>query len=403
MGRIATAVLLALLCGAAQSEPDEVILGKPLGYPVAADWYSNPNRVGSWSAMHKVPGVRTRVVSAGSEVQPLRVAAQPAAIRYRFNNVEYTLDDYLERQRVTGLIVMKDGEIVVERYRYGRTPDARFLSFSMAKSVTSLLVGMALERGLIASLDDPAAKYARELEGSPYGATTVRQLLRMSSGLVFTERYDGADDVARMVGAFNHGGVTSVLKSITARHSAAGEKFVYASGETQVLGRVLKGATGKNLSQLTQEWLWQPLGAERDALWMTDTDGNEGAFAYFNASLRDWARLGLMLARDGRVGDKALISREYLLDATDLARQPAAFQPGKATPFAGYGYQFWLLPLRERTFAMWGVHGQGLFVQPATGIVMVHTAAFLQARDDANIERAFFWYGVLRSLGGRTD
>jgi CubicO group peptidase (beta-lactamase class C family) len=110
----------------------------------------------------------------------------------------YTLADYLEHQRTTGLLVLKNGEIVAEHYRYGRKDDARFLSFSMAKSVTSLLLGKALSLGLIASLDDPAEKYAKELAGSPYGATTIRQLLRMSSGLTFTERYDGKDDLSRL-------------------------------------------------------------------------------------------------------------------------------------------------------------------------------------------------------------
>ncbi|MBK7118028.1 MAG: beta-lactamase family protein [Comamonadaceae bacterium] len=118
-------------------------------------------------------------------------AAAPPAIRYRWRNIGYTLDDYLERRRVTGLLILKNGQIVAERYRYGRQDDARFLSFSMAKSVTSLLVGIALDKGLIASLDDPASRYVKDLEGSAYGATTVRQLLRMSSGIHFTERYDG--------------------------------------------------------------------------------------------------------------------------------------------------------------------------------------------------------------------
>jgi CubicO group peptidase (beta-lactamase class C family) len=406
MRRAAARVLLLLLAaGAAQAEPDELLLGKAQGYPVAREWYSNPNRVGSWSAMDQVPGLRTRRVAAPAVALPLPAAAQPPAIHYRFGGATHTLADYLERQRVTGVLVLKDGHVVAEHYRYGRTPEARFLSFSMAKSVTSLLVGIAHARGAIASLDDPAAKYATDLAGSAYGATTVRQLLRMSSGLVFTERYDGADDVARMVRAFSGppGAMAPMLRSIATRHAAPGEKFAYASAETMVLGRVLRGATGRDVSQLTQDWLWQPIGAERDALWLVDGDGGEGTFGYFNASLRDWARLGLLLARDGRVGEVQVVPRDYLLDATDAARQPPAFRPGAATPTAGYGYQFWLLPLAERSFAMIGVHGQALFVQPASGIVMVHTGVWLRPVDDAVAERAALWRGVLQSLGGRAD
>lgn len=395
----------------ARAEPDAALLGQAQGYPVGslATWYSQPYRVGSWSAMDQVKGLPMRVVARGGPVLPLPVAAQPAAIRYRWRNLGYTLDDYLERQRVTGLLILKNGEIVAERYRYGRTPEARFLSFSMAKSVTSLLVGIAASKGVIASLDDPADKYARALAGSPYGATTVRQLLRMSSGLTFTERYDGHDDVARLSRAAATGRppVVEVLRSIAQRHDPAGQKFVYASAETEVLGLVLAGASGRTVADLTSEWLWQPLGAERDAFWGLNHEGQERSSAMFNASLRDWGRLGLMLARDGRVGGQQVVPLDYLLDATDAARQSAAFKPRSATPYFGYGYQFWLFPMRERSFALQGVHGQAVFVQPASGIVMVQTAVYQAASGQQDPqpgqERDAFWRGVLQSLGGSTD
>jgi CubicO group peptidase (beta-lactamase class C family) len=411
--RLLASVLLAVApVLAAHAEPDEARLGKDLGYPigVASNWYVNPYRVGSWSAMDRVKGMATRRVDRGTgPVAPLPAAAQPPAISYRYRNLGYTLDDYLERQRVTGLVILKNGEIVAERYRYGRSADARFLSFSMAKSVTSMLVGIALDRGLIASLDDRAEKYAAELAGSAYGATPIRHLLRMSSGLVFTERYDGTDDVARMSLAAATGSppLLEVLRSITARHSPAGAKFVYASAETEVLGRVLAGASGRALAQLTSEWLWQPLGAERDAFWVLSHDGHERSWGYFNASLRDWARLGWMLARDGRVSDRQIVPRDYLLDATDAQRQPPTFRPNRATPYFGYGYQFWLFPMRERTFGLQGVHGQAVFVQPGSGIVMVQTgvneAASAQQDPQPSLERDAFWRGVLKSLGGAVD
>ena len=392
------------------AEPDEERLGKSQNYPTgnASTWYGNPNRVGAWSALHTVPGIQTRIVSRAVESRPLPKAAQPGAITYRYRNLNYTLADFLKRQRATGLLVLKNGEIVAEHYRYGRKDDARFLSFSMAKSVTALLVGAALERGNIASLDDPTEKYVKALAGSPYGVTTVRQLLRMSSGLTFTERYDGSDDIARLsrasAGAPGAGTPADVLRSIADRHSPAGQKFVYASAETDVLGRILTAATGKNMGDLTRDWLWQPLGAEHDAYWRIGADGQEQAYGAFNASLRDWARLGLMVANDGKVGGIQILPREYLLDATDPARQPDALKPRKATPYFGYGYQFWLFPMKERTFAMQGIHGQTLFIQPSTGIVMVMTSVWEGAsgRQDAQPyeERDALWRGVLRSLGG---
>jgi CubicO group peptidase (beta-lactamase class C family) len=411
-GGVCWLALLVLLSAPAYAEPDEDRLGKAQHYPLgnAATWYNNPNRVGAWSALDKVPGVRTRTVARAQQFAALPPAAQAPAISYRYRNIRYSVADYLERQRATGLLVLKNGEIAAEHYRYGRKDDARFLSFSMAKSVTSLLVGQALARGLISSLDDPAEKYVAALAGSPYGATTIRQLLRMSSGLTFTERYDGTDDIARLsragAGAAGAGTPVEVLRSITARHSPAGEKFVYASAETDVLGRVLAAASGKTVAELTSEWLWQPMGAEHEAFWRISGDGQEQSYGAFNASLRDWGRLGLLLANDGRAGARQVLPPDYLLAGTDPARQPEAFKPRKATPYFGYGYQFWLLPMRERSFAMQGIHGQGVYVQPASGVVMVVTSVWEAAsgRQDAQPyeERDALWRGVLQSLGGST-
>jgi CubicO group peptidase (beta-lactamase class C family) len=404
--------VLFSLCPQAWAEPDEALLGKAQNYPVGNvnTWYGNPNRVGAWSAMHTVPGIQSRRVSRSVDAKALTKASQPPAISYRYRNIDYTLAEYLERQRTTGLLVLKNGEIVAEHYRYGRTDNAPFLSMSMAKSVTALLVGVALTQGHIASLDDAAETYVSALAGSPYGASTVRQLLRMSSGLRFTERYDGSDDISRLsrasAGVRGAGTPLEVLRSITDRHAPAGQKFVYASAESDVLGRILTAATGKNMAQLTQDCLWQPLGSEHDAYWRLGADGQEQAYGAFNASLRDWARLGLMLANDGKVGSQQIIARDYLLDATDPARQPEPFKPRKATPYFGYGYQFWLMPLKERTFVMQGIHGQALYIQPATGIVMVMTSVWESAsgRQDPQpyAEREALWRGVLLSLGGDT-
>lgn len=417
-GTLPLLLALALAAGASRAEPDEAALNKAKGYPTgsASTWYTDAYRVGSWSALDKVPGIQTRVVARAGQASPLPRAANPAPLAYRYKGMGYTLADYLDRQRTTGLIVLKNGEIIAEHYRYGRKDDARFLSFSMAKSVTSLLIGKALSLGLIASLDDTAEKYAKDLAGSPYGATTIRQLLRMSSGLTFSERYDGKDDLARLsraaAGAAGAGLPLDVLKSITDRHSPPGEKFVYASSETDVLGRVVAAAAGKNMSELTTEWLWKPMGAEHDAFWRVAVDGQEQANGGFNASLRDWARLGQLLANDGRAIDTStgkpgalqVVPLDYLLDATDPAHQPPAFRPRTATPYFGYGYQFWLAPFKARTFAMQGIHGQTVYVQPSTGIVMVMTSVWEQASGKQNVqpyeERDALWRGVLQSLGG---
>lgn len=408
---VAFGLLAAAICFGAAAEPDEDLLGKAIGYPIGSasgNWYSNPYRVGSWSALDKVRGLQTRLAARPATPTALLLAANPAPISYRYKNTPYTLADYLNRQRITGLLVIKNGEVVAEHYRYARTPDARFLSFSIAKSITSLLIGQAVARGEIRSLDERADTYASELAGSAYGATTVRQLLRMSSGLTFTERYDGQDDIARLsragAGVLGAGKPIDVLRSVNSRHSAPGEKFVYASAETAVLGRVLAAATGKNLATLTSERLWHPIGAENDAFWRVTADGQEQAHGGLSASLRDWGRLGWLLARDGKTDTEQVIPLDYLLDATDPARQSEAFKPRQATAYFGYGYQFWLMPLKARTFAMQGIHGQAIYIQPSSGIVLVQTAVYEHASGKQGPqpyeEREAFWRGVLQSLGG---
>ena len=141
---VVTAVVLAAL--AVRAEPDEDVLGKGLGYPVGngATWGNNPYRVGSWSALDRVPGVHVNKVAPAAQARPLPAMIAPPAVHYRYRDHLHAVDDYLERQRATGLLILKDGQVVAERYRYGREPGARFVSFSMAKSVTSLLVGIEL-------------------------------------------------------------------------------------------------------------------------------------------------------------------------------------------------------------------------------------------------------------------
>lgn len=408
------AAFLALAC-TARAEPDEALLGANANYPVgnATNWYQNPYRVGSWSAMDRVPGVKVRYVAKAEQVQPLPPMSAPPSFRYNFEGGSYTLSDYLDRRRVTGLLILKDGLVAAEHYRYGRKDDARFISFSMAKSVTSLLVGIAANRGLL-KLEDKAEAHVPALAGSAYGATTVQQLLRMSSGLRFTERYDGNDDIARLTRAVSGrpgaGTAIDVLRSIEARHSPPGAKFVYASAETDVLGRVLVAATGRNLAELTREWLWQPMGAEHDAFWQLGADGQEQAYGGFNASLRDWGRLGLLLAQDGRRGPATrsvqVLPSDYLLDATSAERQPPALRPRMATPFFGYGYQFWLLPGNNRAFTLQGIHGQMIYVLPAANLVLVQTAANEAASGQAGgdalkpyQELGALWQAVVQTLG----
>lgn len=396
--------------------PDAERLGMKQGYPVCAQALTRPEcRVGTWSANEKVAA--SSLVSPSDDPMPLPRWEDAPAISYRWGFSSKTLDDFMADTKTTGLMVIKDGRVVAERYQYGRQPDMRFRSFSMAKTFTAMLVGIAHGKGVIRSLDDKAADYWPEIAPSAYGQTTLRNLLRMSSGVPFRELYTWTpdDDIwlwGRVLFLPENRNrpekIAEYLNTKTTREVEQGQRFKYATIETEILGRVLSRAAGMSITQITQEWLWKPMGAESEARWLlAGADQGEGTGGSFNATLRDYARFGVLLANDGLRGHAQIIPREFLLDATDAARQPAAFRPRHATPGMGYGYQTWIAPFKERTFALQGIHGQHIMVQPKSGIVMVQTSVNDQpsGRQDGRPYqmRDALWMGVLKSLGGVTD
>jgi CubicO group peptidase (beta-lactamase class C family) len=409
--RIALALLMAFAAAHTEAAPDEDKLGKAQGYPVgnARNWfYDEAVRVGSFSNQGEIEGIfggKANVLAASDAPMPLTKSADEPRIRWSGDNGrQLGVDDYLARERVMGLLIIKDGVVKVERYQYDRTPAQRFVSNSMAKSIVSLAVGIALQEGKIASLDDRADKYAAKMAGTLYGETTIRNLLRMSSGAHFEERYDGKDDLERFGRAVIKGGVEEAAKVITVRDAPQGTRFSYASAETEVLAGVLRGATGMSLSEYLGPRLWQAMGAETSALWRAERTGLERAAGNFNATLRDYGRLGIVLANDGMRPDtkQQVIPRDYLLEATDWHRAPAPFQPHAATPYYGYNYQFWTFPSDKRRFAMLGVYGQMIFVDPELKLVMVQTTANATAKageTSLGKNADAFWRGVVKHYG----
>ncbi|MFM8863482.1 MAG: serine hydrolase domain-containing protein [Limnohabitans sp.] len=420
------AVLAALAGSGAQAQeglrklradgPNAQALGQTQGYPACINALQQAScRVGTWSGGST--GQTRQGVLPSAHPWPLPDHASPPPIRWRWGLMSQTVDDYMDATQSTGLLILHKGQVVAERYQYDRQPGMPMRSFSMAKTFTAMLVGIAHDKGLIRSLDDRAADYWPEIAASAYGQTTIRNLLRMASGVPFRELYTWTPDDDNWVwgmvlyhprNANQPGKIEEFLNVRTAREVEQGQRFHYASIETEILGRVLRRATGQSVARLTQDWLWQPMGAENAAHWLvSSTDGAEGVAGSFNASLRDYGRFGMLLANDGVRDGQAIIPREFLLDATDPQRQPPAFRPRVATPFMGYGYQTWLLPYRTRTFALQGIHGQTVYVQPASQIVMVQTAVHTAPSGRQDLQpyhyRNALWEGVLRSLGGRVD
>lgn len=396
-------VALVALAFPAAAAPDEEQLGKAAGYPLGTrgSWFFDESvRVGSFSNLDKLLPHYT--LKKAASPLPLPAAAGEPKIEYRFENRAYTIDDFLARQRITGLLIIKDGEVLLERYQYDRKPADRFVSHSMAKSIVSIAVGIAVAEGKIASLDATVAKYVPKLAESPYGETSIRNVLRMSSGVPFNEVYDGKDDLTRFSILRNSSGSIDALRAFRVREVEQGTRFHYASSETVLLAVLLRAVTGTTLSEYLTERLWQPMGAEADATWAKTSDGTETASGSFKAILRDYGRLGVLLANDGAVGTRQVVPKDYLLEATDWHRQPDAFAPRRATSYFGYGYQFWLFPGEKRRFALLGVYGQSIFVDPELKLVMVVTAAAKNAsvgKEPLAAERDAVWRAVVRKYG----
>jgi CubicO group peptidase (beta-lactamase class C family) len=404
------APLLMALPWAAAAAPDEDALGKAEDYPVARSLgqaYLPKYMVGSFSAMDSLAPACT--LPAAHQPLVLSKASAETPFHYRFAGKTWALDDYMQHQRATAVLVLKDGEIVAERYNYGRGPAMRMLSNSMAKTITALALSKALEEGKIHSFDDTAETYAPALKGSLYGQTRIVNLLRMASGARFVENYTPEDDRAHFNATVRHAGVVPAARSITERQAQEGLQFNYAGAQTQVLGLVLRGATGGTLCDYVARTIWQPLGAESQATWLLNpVDQMELAQGGFNATVRDYARLGWMMANDGQVQGRSVLSREHLLDMTDAARQPAAFRPGtmlhKGSTYAGYGFQTWLMPGTHRRFALQGVYGQAILVDPDLKLVVVHTAVGQDASGDASgnhlgAERDALFRGIVAQYG----
>jgi CubicO group peptidase (beta-lactamase class C family) len=278
---------------------------------------------------------------------------------------------FAEDTFTNALLVIRDGKIVFEDYRNRMVPETRHVAFSMSKTIVALLVGIAIDRGEIASLDDQVTRYLPELAGTGYDGVTLRQVMQMRSGVDYQERYDfGANP--SFAGRLHEQAI--VLNRMrfadgareTKRATEPGSRFNYSTLDTFVLGWILERATGQPLARQTQERLWGPLGTESDAFWLADGPpgtGRELAGMGFNATLRDFGRLGLLMLQDGKRGDRRIVPEGWLSQMT--AMRPTG-QGGR-----GYGLQTWQIDDEPGAFAAVGLAGQLIYVHPASRTVIV--------------------------------
>jgi CubicO group peptidase (beta-lactamase class C family) len=280
-------------------------------------------------------------------------------------------EEWAERTFTNAFLVLRDGEIVFEDYRNRMTPETRHIGFSMTKTVTAMLVGQALGRGEIDSLDDPVAKYVPELANGGYGAATIRNLLEMRSGADIDERYDFGENPS-LAGRIHESAIVrnearfADFAVDVGSRAEPGSAFNYATLDTAVLGWVLEGATGQKLEDLMESRIWQPMGAEFDGFFIADGPPGEGRALNgmgFNAALRDFARLGQLMLDGGMADGRRILPEGWVAQMT--AMKPTGGE------FPGYGLQTWQVDDEPGAYAAVGLAGQMIYVHPSSRTVIV--------------------------------
>ncbi|QFU76618.1 class A beta-lactamase-related serine hydrolase [Halioglobus maricola] len=325
--------------------------------------------------------------------QPWKLGENSASLRFvgEMDGEPMDVNAFVEHSGTSSLLVIHDGKVIYEHYGHGDTADSLHISFSVAKSFTSTLVGIALAEGAIESLDDPIRKYLPELTSATFDDVTVKHILQMSSGVRFNETYtDPNSDINRMTAMVPPMSYLEYINTL-GRAQAPGKFNHYASINTQLLGLLLARTTGETMTDYMQEKLWHPLGMESQGLWMLDAQGHEFAMGGLAATARDYAKLGLLYLDHGKRGDKQIVPASWVKAA--VTPDEPHLMPGKnpgSSNTSGYQYQWWTPRDWDGDFLARGIWGQSIYVHPGNRVVIVRLAAnarnFEPAHKLANID-----------------
>lgn len=320
-------------------------------------FWNEAQRDAGFRALDRLPFlVSSRMVPAGGAVRPLP-PGPPL-------DLKLDVDAYMAGQRSAALLVVHDGKLRLERYGLGFGATGRWTSFSVAKSITSTLVGAALKDGYIRSMDDKVSDYIPAMAGSAYDAVSIRQLLTMTSGVRWNEDYsDPQSDVARFNNHQPEEGVDALVDYLRRlpRDVAPGSRWHYSTGETNLVGILVSAATGKPLSTYLSEKIWAAAGMEQQATWLLGRSDHEISGCCIQAATRDFARFGMFILDGARVDGRSIVPEGWLTEAT--TERVGIGEPGR-----GYGYQWWTYA--DGSFAARGIFGQGIFIDSKRGIVI---------------------------------
>lgn len=293
------------------------------------------------------------------------------------------VDKWIVDRTVTALVVLKDGEIVHENYFQGTQADDLRISWSVAKSYLSALMGVLLDEGAITSIDEQVTQYAPALVGGAYDGATIRNVLNMSSGVVFDEDYlDKSSDINKMGRVLALGGkMDDFAAGLSETFTPAGTKWQYVSIDTHVLSMVIRGATGRSIADLLSEKIIVPMGLEHEPYYVTDGFGTAFVLGGLNLTTRDYARMGQMFLQNGKYNGKQIVPEAWVAASTAATAPTAAGE-------SGYGFQWWIPEdATEGEFMARGVYGQYIYINRPRGVVIATNAADRKFREEGASEQ----------------
>ena len=389
--KLALGSVLALAAAAAVGWQmlDKETRGFLAAFPTNRDvlFWKESQRDAAFRALDRLPFLAAHRVVAASGTPSALPPGPPLKL-------PLDVDAYMQTQRNAGLVVLHRGQLRLERYGLGFDAQGRWTSFSVAKSLTATLVGAAVRDGHIKSMDDKVSDYVQELKGSAYDDVTLRQLLTMTSGVQWTEDYsDPNSDVAKFNNhkpADGMDATASYLRTLP-RAAPAGTRFLYSTGETNLVGILLSRAVNKPLATYAAEKIWVPAGMEQQATWILSKTGQEISGCCVQASTRDFARLGQFVLNGAKVNGQSIVPDGWLAEATTA-------RVGIGQPGSGYGYQWWTFD--DGTYMARGIFGQAIFIDPKRQLVIASNANWAGGARDAVAApaRAAFYRAVQQAV-----
>ncbi len=346
----------------------------------------------------------TKAVRRGGPLFEFR--RRPVALpeTYVFRGKTKNLRDFLERTGTTGMVVIRDGTILFEEYYRGNTEKSRVISWSVAKSFISALVGIAVSEGHIRDINQPITDYVPRLKGSGYDGVSIKDVMNMSSGIRFNEDYgDFSSDIQRMGRTIAFGTSLDDFVASLKNERKPGTYRHYVSADTQALGMLLREATKKSVTAYLEEKIWKKIGMESDAYWLVDGDGMEMVFGGLNAVLRDYARFGLLYLDNGRWGGEEVVPAAWVRASVtpDAPHLMPGDDPKTHDWTLGYGYQWWIPENPDGDFLAIGIYGQFIYIYPKYRTVIAKSSAYVDYNkdgDDMEIETIEMFRAMARKM-----